>query len=100
MQYFGVQDKFPSTVIVDVLYKMKEYHRDKSISNDCFTVFRLLVHKLEDIPSKTNIFLPDEKCVLRSVDELSTMMHHGMLLKMNFCAVMNVLKEKLLCIVT
>ena len=70
MQYLGVQEEFPSTVIVEVLSEMKEHCGDKNISNDCFTVLRLLIPKLEDISSKTEIFLPDEKCVLRSVSEL------------------------------
>ena len=70
MQYLGIREEFHSTVIVDTLYEMKRHYGDKSLSNDCFEVLKLLVPKLKDIPSESEIFLPDENCVLRSVKEL------------------------------
>ena len=70
MQYLGIKEDFHPTVIVDALYEMKGNYGDKNLSNDCFEVLKLLVPKLKDIPSETEIFLPDENCVLRSVKKL------------------------------
>ena len=70
MQYLGIKEEFHPTVIVNALYEMKRHYGDKSLSNDCFEILKLLVPKLKDIPSDTQIFLPDENCVLRSLKEL------------------------------
>ena len=70
MQYLGIKEEFHPTVIVDILYEMKRHYGNKSLSNDCFEVLKLLVPRLKDIPSESEIFLPDENCVLRSVKRL------------------------------
>ena len=71
MKHFGMEDNFPSKILVNALSEMKTDFKDESLSIECQTVVRLICPMLDsNIDSDTDVFLPDEKFVLRSIKEL------------------------------
>ena len=70
MENLGVTKEFSSEVLVNAIRDMKIGYEDNSLPPDCQDVLRLIIPKLENISSDVEIFLPDERFVLRSVKEL------------------------------
>ena len=71
MKHLGIEDKFSSKILVNTLSEMNICYKDKSLPNDCQTVVRLICPLLDcNVDSNTEIFLPDENFVLRSVKKL------------------------------
>ena len=70
MENLGVKEEFSSEILVNAIRDMKIEYEDNSLPPDCQGVLRLIIPKLENISSDVEIFLPDEKFVLRSVKEL------------------------------
>ena len=71
MKHLGIEDKFSSKILVNAFSEMNFHHKDKSLSNDCQMVVRLICPMLDcNVDSDIEIFLPDENFVLRSIKEL------------------------------
>ena len=70
MEQLGIGKEFSPEVLVNAIRDMKAKYKDNSLPTNCQNVLRLIVPKLENISNGAEIFLPDEKFVLRSVKEL------------------------------
>ena len=70
MEYLGVEKEFSSEILVNAIHEMKLEHKDNVLPSECQNVLRLIIPKLENISVKGEMFLPDEKFVLRTAKEL------------------------------
>ena len=69
----GIKDNFPTSTYVKALSKMQNDYGNDSLSEECQAVIRLILPKLQystTIDKDQNVFLPDEKFVLRSTKKL------------------------------
>ena len=72
MEYLGIENDFSAKVMLNALHEMKSEYGHNRLPKNIQAVVRLILPKLTDheIQSDTDIFLPDNKFVLRSFKEL------------------------------
>ena len=72
MEQLGIKDIFPTNVMLAALSDMKSDYGNSQLSFKCQAVVKQSLQYLGncDLPSGTDIFLPDIKFVLRNVKEL------------------------------
>ncbi|XP_065903891.1 sacsin-like [Dysidea avara] len=72
MEYFGIENDFSAIVMLNALHEMKSKYGNNKLPKNLRAVVRHILPKLSDheIQSDTEIFLPDNEFVLRSIKEL------------------------------
>ena len=71
MKHLGIEDDFSVDVLVDTLCKMKQQYNDMDLPLNSQEIVNLILPKItNNVPDNAEIFLPDEKFVLRRAKEL------------------------------
>ena len=72
MNHLGIEDDFSAVVLLNALHEMKSKYGNNKLKKNARAVVMLILPKLleHEIPSGTDIVLPDHEFVLRSAKEL------------------------------
>ena len=71
MKHLGIKDDFSIDVLVATLCKMKQLYNDMNLPSNSQEIVNLILPKItNNVPDNAEIFLPDEKFVLRRAKEL------------------------------
>ena len=71
MKHLGTEDEFSVDILVTTLCKMKKLYNDTPLPTDCQEIVNLILLKITNaVHDNAEIFLPDEKFVLRRAKEL------------------------------